>query len=275
MMIVMILLVMMVSSTNSQQTKPVSKDTQLTKNKFNTRTAVEVQDVLFGTDATGFQPSSPCKHNIDIVWTAEVGSSIYQTPTITYLNGKSSHKDIVVPTFVRYVEVLHGPTGNEKHSSDGEAVWPFSHSKFVSHSSALMYDIDGDHEQEIVMATANGEVAFLKSTGQLLREKAIKLLPLKLDKHWYEGLNDETMDISMNLSGGRKKKKKESYDFNEEIAADNKKKTTADRKLLQIITDDPSEQMPAGIEGTLSAEAKESMKVCIVFAGNRQILTTL
>jgi len=65
-------------------------------------------------------------------------------------------KEIVVPTFVRYLEVIQGENGAKT------AGWPYSHINLASHAASLLYDIDGDGQKEIVVSTVNGEIVFFK-----------------------------------------------------------------------------------------------------------------
>jgi hypothetical protein len=77
--------------------------------------------------------------------------------------------------------------------------FPFTHPDFSSQSSTLLYDIDKDGQMEIVLFTKNGEIVFLKTNGDPLFEKTIKIPPLEVRKNWYSGLDDAKVDISMNL----------------------------------------------------------------------------
>ena len=48
-----------------------------------------------------------CPQDIELKWTAEVGSTVYATPLITDLYS-DGQKEIVVPTFVHFLEVQTG-----------------------------------------------------------------------------------------------------------------------------------------------------------------------
>lgn len=45
-----------------------------------------------------------CPQNVELRWMTEVSSSVYATPLITDLYS-DGHKDIIVPSFVHYLEV--------------------------------------------------------------------------------------------------------------------------------------------------------------------------
>eukprot|EP01080_Neovahlkampfia_damariscottae_P010387 gene10387-2916_t len=158
---------------------------------------VKLEEIVFGQDATTFHPKSKCHHSIDIFWTKEVGSAIFQSPLITDVlsDGK---KEIVVPTFVKYLEVLSGENGFQ---SSG---FPYTHSDMTSQASTLLYDIDKDGQSEIVFFTKTGEIVFFSQNGQPLYDLTLKIPPLEVRKNWYSGMDDSKIDISMNLE--RKKK---------------------------------------------------------------------
>ena len=48
-----------------------------------------------------------CDIDISLTWMTEVSSSVYATPTITDLFS-DGHKDIIIPSFVHYLEVCQG-----------------------------------------------------------------------------------------------------------------------------------------------------------------------
>jgi len=50
-----------------------------------------------------------CSADLTLKWMTEVGSSIYATPLITDLYS-DGHKDIIVPSFVHYLEVSRTPS---------------------------------------------------------------------------------------------------------------------------------------------------------------------
>lgn len=84
----------------------------------------------------------------------EISSSVYATPLITdlYADGR---KDIIVPGFVHYTEVLEGPDGAKALG------WPGFHKSTV-HSNPLLYDMDSDGIRDILVATYDGEIVFFK-----------------------------------------------------------------------------------------------------------------
>lgn len=91
---------------------------------------------------------------------AEATSSIYATPLITDLYA-DGYKDIIVPSFVHFLEVFQGDNGAQA------AGFPAFHEDKV-HASPLLYDIDHDGIQDIVVATYNGEILFYQDSGKRL-----------------------------------------------------------------------------------------------------------
>ncbi|KAG2483409.1 hypothetical protein HYH03_017717 [Edaphochlamys debaryana] len=120
------------------------------------------------------------KHRLDLGWMTEATSSVYATPLITDLHA-DGRRDIIVPSFVHYLEVLEGPNG-------GQAVgWPAFHSSSV-HASPLLYDVDFDGVRDVLLATYDGQILFYKDTGDKMRE-GIQISRLRVRKDWYVGLD--------------------------------------------------------------------------------------
>ncbi|EIE24136.1 integrin alpha N-terminal domain-containing protein [Coccomyxa subellipsoidea C-169] len=134
-------------------------------------------------------PQGLCDTNIRLKWMTEVSSSVYATPIIHDLLS-DGHKDIIVPSFVHYVEVLDGVDG-AKASDDS---WPAFHKSFV-HASPVLFDFDEDGVLDILIATYNGEILVVKDTGEVLAEKLV-VPRLRVRKDWYKGLDDDPTDHS-------------------------------------------------------------------------------
>ncbi|XP_015897105.1 protein DEFECTIVE IN EXINE FORMATION 1 [Ziziphus jujuba] len=156
------------------------------KNKFREREASD--------DALGYPNvdedsllNSNCPKNLELRWQTEVSSSIYATPLISDINSDGK-LDIVVPSFVHYLEVLEG--------SDGDKLpgWPAFHQSTV-HASPILYDIDKDGVREIALATYNGEVVFFRVSGYMMVDKLI-VPRRKIKKNWYVGLHQDPADRS-------------------------------------------------------------------------------
>ncbi|GIL56325.1 hypothetical protein Vafri_11699 [Volvox africanus] len=120
------------------------------------------------------------RHRLDLAWMSEATSSVYATPLITDLHA-DGRRDIVVPSFVHYLEVMEGPNG-------GQAVgWPAFHASSV-HASPLLYDIDFDGVRDIMLATYDGQLLFFKDTGEKMLE-GFQISRLRVRKDWYVGLD--------------------------------------------------------------------------------------
>lgn len=116
--------------------------------------------------------STDCPQNVQLKWMAETTSSVYATPIITDLFA-DGYKDVVVPSFVHYLEVLQGDNGAQA------AGFPAFHSDRV-HASPLMVDADHDGVQDVLVATYSGEVLFYQDTGeQLPLRLTLPRLPVK------------------------------------------------------------------------------------------------
>ncbi|KAL1330953.1 protein DEFECTIVE IN EXINE FORMATION 1 [Arachis ipaensis] len=131
--------------------------------------------------------NSKCPKNLELRWQTEVSSSIYATPLISDINSDGK-LEIVVPSFVHYLEVLEGSDGDKMPG------WPAFHQSTV-HSSPLLYDIDKDGVREIALATYNGEVLFFRVSGYMMSDKLV-VPRRKVAKNWYVGLNADPVDRS-------------------------------------------------------------------------------
>lgn len=129
--------------------------------------------------------NSKCPVNLELRWQTEVSSSVYANPLIADINSDGK-LDIVVPSFVHYLEVLEGTDGDKMPG------WPAFHQSTV-HSSPLLYDIDKDGVREIALATYNGEVLFFRVSGYIMSDK-LEVPRRKVLKNWYVGLNKDPVD---------------------------------------------------------------------------------
>ncbi|KAJ4979848.1 hypothetical protein NE237_010628 [Protea cynaroides] len=156
------------------------------KNKYRERDASDDSLGYPVTDENALL-NTPCPRNLELRWQTEVSSSIYATPLIADINSDGK-PDIVVPSFVHYLEVLEG--------SDGDKLpgWPVFHQSTVQ-STPLLFDIDSDGVREIALATYNGEVIFFSVSGYLMTEK-LEVPRRKVLKDWFVGLHSDPVDRS-------------------------------------------------------------------------------
>ncbi|KAJ0244275.1 Protein DEFECTIVE IN EXINE FORMATION 1 [Hirschfeldia incana] len=156
------------------------------ENKFRERKATDDELAYPEIDEDALL-NTQCPRNLELRWQTEVTSSVYATPLIADINSDGK-LDIVVPSFVHYLEVLEG--------SDGEKMpgWPAFHQSNV-HSSPLLFDIDKDGVREIALATYNGEVLFFRVSGFLMSDK-LEVPRRKVQKNWHVGLNPDPVDRS-------------------------------------------------------------------------------
>ncbi|GMH23043.1 hypothetical protein Nepgr_024886 [Nepenthes gracilis] len=131
--------------------------------------------------------NTQCPQNLELRWQTEVSSSIYATPLIADVNSDGK-LDIVVPSFVHYLEVLEGSDGDKMPG------WPVFHQSTV-HASPLLYDIDKDGVREIALATYNGEVLFLRVSGYMMSDKLV-IPRRRVRKDWFVGLYSDPVDRS-------------------------------------------------------------------------------
>lgn len=179
-----VFLLLYILSTSSSFIDVVFSEEGSKLNKFREREASD--------DALGYPNidedallNTQCPRNLELRWQTEVSSSIYATPLIADINSDGK-LDIVVPSFLHYLEVLEGSDG------DKMAGWPAFHQSTV-HSSPLLYDIDKDGTREIALATYNGEVLFFRVSGYMMADK-LEVPRRKVRKDWYVGLHPDPVD---------------------------------------------------------------------------------
>uniref|UniRef100_A0A1D1ZA04 Lambda-carrageenase n=1 Tax=Anthurium amnicola TaxID=1678845 RepID=A0A1D1ZA04_9ARAE len=156
------------------------------KNKFRER---EASDDMIGYPNIDEDSllNSKCPRHVELRWQTEVSSSIYAAPLIADINSDGK-LEVVVPSFVHYLEVLEGSDG------DKMAGWPAFHQSTV-HSSPLLFDIDKDGTQEIALATYNGVINFFRASGYMMNDK-LEVPRRKIRKDWYVGLHPDPVDRS-------------------------------------------------------------------------------
>ncbi|KAH7852432.1 hypothetical protein Vadar_024746 [Vaccinium darrowii] len=133
--------------------------------------------------------NTQCPQHLELRWQTEVSSSIYATPLIADINSDGK-LDILVPSFVHYLDVLEGSDG-DKMPRPG---WPAFHQSTVL-SSPLLYDINKDGVRDIALATHDGEVLFFWVFGYMMPDKLV-IPRLEVKKDWYVSLLPDPMDRS-------------------------------------------------------------------------------
>ncbi|GAA0154718.1 hypothetical protein LIER_12621 [Lithospermum erythrorhizon] len=156
------------------------------KNKFREREATDDAIAYPNLDEDDLL-NTQCPQHLELRWQTEVSSSIFATPLIADINSDGK-LEIVVPSFVHYLEVLEGLDGEKMPG------WPAFHQSTV-HSSPLLFDIDKDGTREIALATYNGQVLFFRVSGYLMTDK-LEIPRLKVKKDWYVGLHPDPVDRS-------------------------------------------------------------------------------
>ncbi|KAK9714132.1 hypothetical protein RND81_06G073700 [Saponaria officinalis] len=156
------------------------------KNKFRERKPTEDEAAYPNLDENDLL-NTQCPQHLELRWQAEVSSSIYASPLIADINSDGK-LEVVVPSFVHYLEVLEGSDGDKMPG------WPAYHQSNV-HSSPLLYDIDKDGVREIALATYNGEVLFFRASGYMMQDKLV-VPRRRVPKNWHVGLQPDPVDRS-------------------------------------------------------------------------------
>ncbi|KAL9239025.1 hypothetical protein vseg_013383 [Gypsophila vaccaria] len=155
-------------------------------NKFRERKPTDDEAINPNLDENDLL-NTQCPQHLELRWQTEVSSSIYASPLIADINSDGK-LDVVVPSFVHYLEVLEGSDGDKMPG------WPAYHQSNV-HSSPLLYDIDKDGVREIALATYNGEVLFFRASGYMMQDKLV-VPRRRVLKNWHVGLHPDPVDRS-------------------------------------------------------------------------------
>jgi hypothetical protein len=159
------------------------------------RTAKEVEEFVFAKDHSGWKEKSECEVDVDLLWTKEMGASVYSSPVISDLFS-DGQKDIVTATFVRYLDVLEGAHGDHLPG------WPFPLDYSHFHASPLLWDADSDGVSDLLFVSFNGEVIVLQEDGTPMHGHTHRLPELRVRRDWYEGLEEATLQPEGQGTGG-------------------------------------------------------------------------
>lgn len=186
--------------THAQLSKPIAHDDNLPTagNKFLSRVS-DIDDDANNSSLVDYdyqddeEGDSICRGvDVNLRWTTEVSSSVYATPLVMDLHS-DGHKEVVVGTFVHYLEALEGADGAK---SPG---WPVFHKSSV-HSSPIQRDLDNDGIPEIILANYDGEILVFDHNGNQVHK--LELPRLRVRKDWYVGLAPDPVDHSRPDAGG-------------------------------------------------------------------------
>ncbi|XP_033095277.1 protein DEFECTIVE IN EXINE FORMATION 1-like [Anneissia japonica] len=121
-------------------------------------------------------------YNLQMAWSAECGSGmIAATPLVADIDA-DGHLDIIIASFTEEISVIRGDTGQTPDQSH----WPFRFPGATFHASPLLYDIDQDGQNEVLLTTSDGEIIFLTSAGEKLQGRTLKVGHVVVKKSWYD-----------------------------------------------------------------------------------------
>eukprot|EP01133_Synstelium_polycarpum_P000363 gene363-421_t len=114
------------------------------------------------------------------------------TPVIVDLFGEGS-KDIVLVNSENYIDVISGATGERAIG------WPLILPVSSFSASPVVYDVDNDGFAEIIVATRDAEILFIRSFGMVMHDTTLRIPPLKVLKSWAKDLTGKHVDASFSL----------------------------------------------------------------------------
>lgn len=239
--ILLILLITIIKLINCIEVEGNSNDKQLLllDNKYREKEPIGLENILFANNEDVINrglgklkdQGSICKGGnkveLDIVWESQLASTISNTPLIVDLFG-TGDKQIIYTNSHTYIDVINGIDGDRLINGGGG--WPYILPYSSFSTSPLVYDIDGNGDLDIMVATTDAEILFIDSKKAVaIKEKTLKVPPLKVKKLWYDGLDDKHVDASFSLYN----KDNQKYQIQKQIK-DNQEFEEIQKKEYQI-----------------------------------------
>eukprot|EP01089_Gocevia_fonbrunei_P020929 TRINITY_DN7923_c0_g1_i1.p1 TRINITY_DN7923_c0_g1~~TRINITY_DN7923_c0_g1_i1.p1 ORF type:complete len:316 (-),score=84.85 TRINITY_DN7923_c0_g1_i1:488-1435(-) len=228
-------------------------------NKWKSRDPLEIEQLIFGVDSK--DQKNKCYHEIDLIWKSQLGSSCDTTPIIADV-GNDGKKEIVVATISHYIEVLQGEDGSKVEG------WPFTFANSQFQANPILYDFDKDGNSDIILSTVKGEIVFIRETGFPYYSKTLKVPPLRVDTHWFEGLDSHGVASRYSLHRQTNPNAKQKVSQAEADQILGRKLFQVDGEDDQQENDDEQKSVPsqadaiwAGVEGWLPQEGVESLEL--------------
>lgn len=161
----------------------------LPPSKYRNRDAVNLEAIVFGGEATEFNMESDTSATVDIFWKTKMESNTVSTPIIADLF-QDGRKQVVVTGF-NFIDVISATDGRRLPG------FPFTFGWTTIIADPILYDIDEDGYEEILVSTMSGEMVFVNRWGELVPGRTLKIPKLRVPKNWYEGLETTTTYFSL------------------------------------------------------------------------------
>lgn len=84
-----------------------------------------------------------CPLSVDLLWSTELGSSVYSTPLV-YPMFRDGSRQLVFTTFTHFVEIVD-------HDGTKPAGWPVAFEGSTFHTSPTLHDINHDGIEDILV----------------------------------------------------------------------------------------------------------------------------
>lgn len=170
---------------SSPRSQPVADSTHAPQSKFTLRDAMYIEDVVFGTDASGFRQSR-CPLDASLIWTAALNTGVYASSVLTHLYSDTRvGRQVIVPGFHRDLNILD----HDGHHVTGSPINMASEVYF--HTSPLIIDFNQDGNKDMVWVNVDGEIYILNgdpTAAAAVMDYPFNIPKLKLKKKWYADL---------------------------------------------------------------------------------------
>ena len=163
---------------------------------------------------------------------------------------------------------------------DGHRVagFPFTFGWTSVTADPVLYDIDEDGYDEIVVATMGGEIVFINRYGEVVAGRTFKIPKARVPRKWYAGLDDKSTTVYMSLADATRYEKqvlksKDEHFVGRKIAPSSKlhideegvarktyKGTTSKVDLKSYQTDSKNDLRPPTLDANRMTSGKEAWK---------------
>ncbi|XP_038075414.1 protein DEFECTIVE IN EXINE FORMATION 1-like [Patiria miniata] len=132
-----------------------------------------------------------CHYDVNVAWTSEISNNlIVSSPLVADINADNK-LDIISPAFTEEVVGLDGDRGQNLLGSN----WPASFHGSSFHASPLLYDIDSNGREDVVLFTSDGEIHFLDAQGNRMTDRTMHVPPLDVQRDWWNKTTGLRQDV--------------------------------------------------------------------------------
>ncbi|KAL1518530.1 hypothetical protein AB1Y20_002819 [Prymnesium parvum] len=162
--------------------------------------ASRLDSQLFGGAAPPSPPPGCVVERASLAWSASLAAAAYSAPLLvpSPFAFPFASTRAYAATLAPLLEARHGENGS------APAGWPSGVGSGAFHGGPLLFDVDVDGADELLLVSFAGEVVFVRQEdGVAVEEAGFRLPKLRVRKRWYEeGEGEGGVDVREAVSGG-------------------------------------------------------------------------